>query len=95
MSVTKRRRMVESIDRKMQQLNVLGLLEVEILVAMTDDMQDFHYLMTHAPRHEMDAFLAEYDGFFKFAKIIETLAEIIEANKIKEDKKGNYSAQYC
>jgi hypothetical protein len=38
MSVTKRRRMVESIDRKMQQLNVLGLLEVEILVAMTDDI---------------------------------------------------------
>jgi hypothetical protein len=89
MSVTKRRLMVESIDRRMQQLNVVGLVEVEILAAMADYMPDFHHLITHTPRHEMNALLAEYDGFFKFAEIIETLAEIIEANKIKDNEKVN------
>ena len=81
MSVTERRRIVENIDRKMQQLNALGFIEVQIIAAMADYMPDFHHVMMNATRQEMDGFYAEYDGFFKFAKILETLAEIIEANK--------------
>jgi hypothetical protein len=70
MSITERRRMVENIDRKMRQLNN----EIEILVQMADYMPDFHHVMTNASRQEMDAFYIEYEGFFRFAKTLETLA---------------------
>ena len=43
-SVTaKRRRMASRIDRKMKQLDALGLLEVEILPEMAYYMSDFHH----------------------------------------------------
>jgi hypothetical protein len=89
MSVIERRRMVESIDKKMQQLNALGFIEVQVIAAMADYMPDFHHVMMNATRQEMDGFYAEYDGFFKFAKILEMLAEIIEANKVKDNPTVN------
>ena len=42
----KRRRMAARIDRKMKQLDALGLLEVEILPEMAYYMSDFHQLLT-------------------------------------------------
>ncbi|MDD1634869.1 MAG: hypothetical protein LUQ06_00865, partial [Methylococcaceae bacterium] len=55
-SVTaKRRRMASRIDRKMKQLDALGLLEVEILPEMAHYMSDFHHLMMNTSGPEMDA----------------------------------------
>ena len=89
MSLIEHRRMVESIDRRMQQLNN----EIEILVHMADYMPDFHHVMTNASRQEMDAFYMEYDGFFRFAKILETLAISISENKAKALRKENEIAK--
>ncbi len=79
MSLTECRCMVENIDRKMRQLNN----EIEILVQIADYMPDFHHVMTNASRQKMDAFYMEYDGFFRFAKTLETLAISISENKAK------------
>lgn len=89
MSVIERRRMVENIDSKMRQLNN----EIEILVQMADYMPDFHHVMTNASRQEMDAFYTEYDGFFRLAKTLETLAISISKNKAKAQRKENEIAK--
>lgn len=78
-----RRRVARRIDAKIKQLEALGLLEVEILPAMAEDMPDFHRLMMTAPGLEMDALCAEFPGFYRFAKILETLASGIAAGKVK------------
>ena len=64
------RRMAARIDRKMKQLDALGLLEVEILPEMAEYMPDFHHLMMNTSGPEMDAFCEEYAGFFRFTKIL-------------------------
>ena len=77
------RRMAARIDRKIKQLDVLGLLEVEILPEMAEYMPDFHHLMMNTSGSEMDALCEEYAGFFRFAKILETVASGIASGKIK------------
>ena len=84
MSVTvEHRRMAARIDARMKQLEALELLEVEILSQMADFMPDFHHLMLNAPGPKMDALCAEFAGFYRFAKILETLAAGIATGKIK------------
>ena len=83
-SVTaKHRRMASRIDRKMKQLDALGLLEVEILPEMAHYMSDFHHLMMNTSGPEMDALCEEYAGFFRYAKMLETVASGIASGKIK------------
>ena len=77
------RRMAARIDRKMKQLDALGLLEVEILPEMAEYMPDFHHLMMNTSGPEMDALCEEYAGFFRYAKILETVASGIASGKIK------------
>jgi hypothetical protein len=77
------RRMAARIDRKIKQLDALGLLEVEILPEMAEYMPDFHHLMMNTSGPEMDALCEEYAGFYRFAKILETVASGIASGKIK------------
>ena len=77
------RRMAARIDSKMKQLDALGLLEVEILSEMAEYMPDFHHLMMNTSGPEMDALCEEYAGFFRYAKILETVASGIASGKIK------------
>jgi len=75
--------MASRIDRKMKQLDALGLLEVEILPEMAHYMSDFHHLMMNTSGPEMDALCGEYAGFFRYAKILETVVSGIASGKIK------------
>lgn len=77
------RRVASRIDAKIRQLEARGLIEVEILPAMADDMPDFHRLVRTVPGAEMDALCAEFTGFYRFAKILETLASGIASGKIQ------------
>lgn len=71
------------IDARMRQLAALGLIEVEILSEMEEYLPDFHQLMMTATSMEMDALCEKYAGFFRFAKMLETLASGIASGKIK------------
>ena len=71
------------IDARINQLTALGLIEVEILAEMQDCLSDFHQLMMTTSHAEMDALCEKYAGFFRFAKILETLASGIASGKIK------------
>ena len=77
------RRMAARIDARIKQLDARGLLEVEILPEMAEYMPDFHHLLTSTSGPEMDALCAEFAGFYRFAKILETLASGIASGKIK------------
>jgi hypothetical protein len=77
------RGMVERIDLKIKQLDALELLEVEILSEMGEYMPDFHHLMTNLSGSEINILCIEYAGFYRFAKILETLATGIASGKIK------------
>ncbi|MEQ1636829.1 MAG: hypothetical protein ABL903_09045 [Methylococcales bacterium] len=77
------RRIAASIDKKIKLLDALGLLEAEILPEMAEYMPDFHHLMMHTSGPEMDALCVEYAGFFRYAKILETVASGIASGKIK------------
>ncbi len=79
----KHRRMAAKIDKKIKQLDALGLLEVEILPEMADHMPDFHHLLMNAPHSELDSLYEEFSGFYRFAKILETVASGIASGKIK------------
>lgn len=75
--------MVVRIDARMKQLDTLGLIEVQILPEMTEYMSDFHHLMMNTSSTEMDALCEEYASFFRFVKILETVASGIASGKIK------------
>ena len=75
--------MAARIDARIKQLDALRLFEVEILPEMAEYMPDFHHLIVSASGPEMDALCAEFSGFYRFAKIIETLASGIASGKIK------------
>lgn len=50
---------------------------------MAEYMQDFHRLMVNASGPEMDALCEEFPGFYRFAKILETLASGIASGKVQ------------
>lgn len=76
------RRIATAIDARMKQLDALKLEEVEIIGAMTEHMANFHSLMTNASRSSMDALCEEFAGFYRYAKIIESLATGIASGRI-------------
>lgn len=75
--------MAARIDARMKHLAALGLIEVEILAEMKEYLPDFHQLMMSTTSTEMNALCDKYAGFFRFAKILETLASGIASGKIK------------
>ena len=77
------RRMAARIDARMVQLDALRLAEAEIISGMTGYMPDFHHLMTGTSSESMDALCQEFSGFYRYARILETLASGIASGKIK------------
>ncbi len=84
MSLTaEHRRIAARIDLRIRQLDASGLREVEILAEMADYMPDFQQLMLGTSGVEIDALCEEFIGFYRFAKILETLASGIASDKIE------------
>ena len=78
------RRIAASIDARMKQLNALRLQEAEILPAMAAHMEDFHRMLTSSPSTAVDALCEEFAGFYRFAKLIESIAAGLASGKIEE-----------
>ena len=77
------RRMAARIDARMVQLDALRLAEAEIISGMVEYMPDFHDLMTGTSSESMDALCQEFSGFYRYARILETLASGIASGKLK------------
>lgn len=71
---------VARIDARIQQLDALGLSEFEIKTEMADLIADFHTVLSQATPRENEALCAEFAGFQRFAKIMQTLSTPMETN---------------
>lgn len=77
------RKIAASIDARMKQLDVLQLQEAQILPAMAGHMEDFHSLLTSSTFIEVDALCQEFTSFYRFAKIVESIAAGLASGKIE------------
>lgn len=77
------RELAERIDAQMQRFQAAGLDEAEIMAAMVDHMPDFHRLMTELENAAINLLAREFAGFYRYAKIVETVASGIATGQIQ------------
>lgn len=62
------------IDTYVNNILKKGGSDADIMKDMYDYMADFKYLMDNSPNGEIQLLAEQYDGFFRFAKLLESLA---------------------
>ena len=73
----------ERIDTFVNTILNNGGSEGQILMNMEPYMHDFKFLMDNLPKGGMDVLCSRYDGFYRFAKLLEKMAERLSSGKIK------------
>jgi len=74
------------IDTFVKNILAKGGGDEEILAGMLPYMQGFKGIMNNAAAGEMDSLASQYDGFHKFAKLLEKLAGGIQDGVIEVPK---------
>ncbi|WP_434113786.1 hypothetical protein [Paraburkholderia caffeinilytica] len=77
------REIAARIEAQMQYLETAGLDETGIMAAMVDHMSGFHHLMKNLNNPAIKLLGQEFAGFYRFAKIVETIASGIETGQIQ------------
>ena len=70
------------IDTRMQKLIRAGKDHMAIMVAMADHMPAFHQLLSTAQPGDIDQLTRKFPGFYRYAKILESLAAGIQSGAI-------------
>ena len=85
---------VARIDARIQQLDARGLSEFEIKTEMADLIADFHAVLSQATPRESEALCAEFAGFQRFAKIMQTLATpmAIDSQEVSSERVDKVAA---
>jgi len=78
----KQLRIASRIDATMQALAQTGKDDVTVLGDMAEHMADFKWLMDIAKPGVMDELRRPFAGFFRYAKILETLAAGIQSGVV-------------
>ncbi len=73
-------RLAERIDAKVKGLTVGD--DIALFMAMAGDMPDFKRLMDAAGRDGMNELCQRFAGFYRYAKVLETIAAAIESGVI-------------
>ena len=81
-----KKRLARKIDLYVKKTIVMGGDDEDLLVSMYDYMPTFKQLLDTCSRAEMDALCQQYDGFYRFAKLLELLAEGIADGSIPVPK---------
>ena len=74
-------RLAERIDAKVNRL--AGSDDIALFMAMADDMPEFKGLMDAAGQTGMDELCRRFDGFYRYAKVLEAIAAGIESGDIE------------
>lgn len=77
-----------TIDRHVHRVVANGGGDEELLVSMYDDMGTFKQLLDTCSGEEMDLLCRQYDGFYRFATLLETLAQGIADGTIPVPPEG-------
>lgn len=75
-------RLAERIDKKVSKILKHGGSEVDVLTGLASYMNDFKTLMDSTSKADMDLLCKRYDGFYRYAKILENLASGIQSGNI-------------
>jgi len=75
--------MASQIDVQVRTLERAGSDEMTIFVKMSDQMPGFRQLMDAAGQRGMDELCARFEGFYRYARILENIAAEIESGQIK------------
>ena len=75
-------RLAETIDTHVRQVLAHGGGDEALLLSMVDDMPTFQQLLDTCTGAEMDMLCERYDGFSRFAQLLERLAEGIADGSI-------------
>ena len=71
-----------AIDTHVKNVLAHGGGDEALLLSVADHMGTFKQLLDTCTRAEMDALCARYDGFYRFAQLLERLAEGIADGSI-------------
>ena len=82
----KQLRVASRIDAAMQTLAQTGKDDMTILGDMVEHMADFKWLIDTAKPGVMDELCRRFAGFFRYAKILETVAAGIQSGAIAVPK---------
>ena len=75
-------RLAETIDTHVTQILAHGGGDAALLLSLADYMPTFKQLLDTCTGAEMDILCTRYDGFYRFAKLLEMLAEGIANGSI-------------
>ena len=75
-------RLAVAIDRHVNYILAKGGGDEELLVSMYDQMHTFKQLLDTSTEGEMSQLCQQYDGFYRFAKLMERLAQGIADGSI-------------
>ncbi|WP_299404483.1 hypothetical protein [Acaryochloris sp. IP29b_bin.148] len=81
-SPQKREQLAQKIDTWVNDITSKGGGDDEILEGMNDYMAPFKKIMDAAAPGELDALTLKYEGFYRFANLLERLAEAIADGSI-------------
>jgi hypothetical protein len=70
------------IEARVKAIAESGADDMAVFAAMADYMPAFKRLMDTSTGDDMDRLAARYAGFYRYAKILETVAEGIRSGKI-------------
>src|SRR5689334_19568430 len=71
------------IDARVQRLVRSGSDDLAVFMAMADRMPDFKRVMDTAGQDGMDELCRRFDGFYRYAKILEDIAAGLESGDIE------------
>jgi hypothetical protein len=74
------------IDEQVKRVFRRGGDEVAVLTELFDYMPGFKYLLDAARPGDMDELCERFDGFYRYAKILEEVAAGIQSGEIKVPK---------
>lgn len=74
---------VSQIDARVRDLEQTGTDEMTIFAEMADLMPGFKHLMDTAGQRGMDELCDRFEGFYRYARILEKIAAGIQSGQIK------------
>lgn len=75
--------LIVTIDKKVKALLAQGGNDETLLVEMLELMPAIKSLLDSAPKKEIEMYFYEYDGFYRYMKVLENLAQGIADERIK------------
>ena len=72
-----------TIDKKVKAIVLGGGDDTAIFTGLADEMDNVWKILKQAPEGQMDQYCTKYEYFYKYMKIVETLAENLASGKIK------------